>query len=90
MFLCFIHNQDYVIKNYTEKTRIDVPGAEGYTTPRQINANRDGPPQPGLFLGLLRALWAIFVGWLERQKDSGFCCFNMLLLTSHDIQNMRN
>jgi len=30
-------------------------------------------------------LW-LFVGWVKRQKDSGFRCFNLILLISPDIQ----
>ena len=31
-----------------------------------------------------------FVGWVERQKEGGFRCFNLILLTSHNMPTMCN
>jgi len=32
----------------------------------------------------------LVVGWVERQKNGGFRCFNLILLNSHGMQIMWN
>ena len=33
---------------------------------------------------------ALVVGWVERQKNGGFRCYNLILYTSHNMQAMCN
>jgi predicted transcriptional regulator with HTH domain len=32
----------------------------------------------------------LVVGWVERQKNGGFRCYNLILYTSHNMQAMFN
>ena len=57
--------------------------------PRRVQLAINKPLSLKLF-DLCGWILTLIVGWVERQKNGGFRCFNLILLNSHGMQIMWN